>query len=125
MGYTIEEKKEYFKNLREEWAALKKELTEEKITTFDAIMQANNFKVSPVSFYFVLLAMQRHKLDGIPYIDCKTFEKWKESGFMVKKGEKSKIRGITWIKVNDDDDDDKFIFPKQYNLFHKSQVEAI
>ncbi len=67
---------------------------------------------------------QTVKLDGIPYIDCKTFKKWQESGYIVKKGEKSKISGITWIS-NEKDDDEKFIYPKQYNLFHKSQVTEL
>jgi hypothetical protein len=69
--------------------------------------------------------------DGLPYIDCKTFGGWQASGFKVKKGEHSRLSGITWMKtaggkrLEDDDDDYTYMYPKTYHLFHKSQVEPI
>ena len=75
------------------------------------------------SFYFTLTNMKKLGFNGLPYIDCKTYKGWMKAGFQVKKGEKSKIYGITWLKTDTEDDDDKFIFPKVYRLFHKSQVK--
>ena len=72
--------------------------------------------------------MKYHGFDGIPYLDCKTFMGWKERGFIVRKGEKSLIAGITWVSVEGKEgepDDNGFKFPKEYHLFHRSQVEAI
>jgi len=71
------------------------------------------------------MSMRKLKYDGVPYVDCKTFNGWKGAGFQVKRGEKSKISGITWIGNDPDDDDDKSVYPKMYRLFHKSQVEKI
>ena len=72
--------------------------------------------------------MENNGFDGFPYIDCKTYKNWQENGFIVKKGEKSKIDGITWIapKGKDGEEEDgKGLYPKRYRLFHRSQVEAL
>jgi hypothetical protein len=46
----------------------------------------------------------------------------------VKKGEKSKLHGVTWIvsgEKDGEDGDDKIMYPKSYHLFHSSQVEEV
>jgi hypothetical protein len=81
------------------------------------------------SFYFTLQDMRKVGYQGLPYIDCKTFNGWKETGFKVKKGEHSKIDGIVWLEVKSNketEDDEKLdVYPKLYHLFHRSQVEPI
>jgi len=70
------------------------------------------------------------QLDGEPYDDAKTFYMWKQSGFSVKKGEKSNLFGISWISVKSknkdnkdlESDEESYIYPKSYSLFHRSQV---
>lgn len=125
--YTKEQKAEYFKKLREEWIRIKKQ--SEGDEKAKAIFEASGLQgVSFISFQIVKAQMEELGLEGLPYIDTKTFQGWKQSGFKVKKGEKSKIHGITWIggnKNNNDEEDDDYIFPKVYHLFHKSQVEEI
>ena len=75
--------------------------------------------------------MRAQNLDGVPYIDAKTYQGWKQSGFQVKKGEKSTLNGIVWLKCGpknasgEVDDDSAFLIPKLYHLFHRSQVEAL
>ena len=57
-----------------------------------------------------------------------TFEQWKERGFIVRKGEKSLISGITWVSVEGKEgeaNDNGFKFPKEYHLFHRTQVEEL
>ena len=120
---------DYFKKLRANWNEVKAKLTEEKLTMVQAIMEQHNLEASPTSFFYVQDQMEQLKLDGLPYIDAKTFNKWKECGYKVKKGEKSKLSAITWVqaktKADKEEDREKFIMPKQYHLFHKNQVEAI
>ena len=76
--------------------------------------------------------MQAQQLEGIPYLDARTFQGWKECGFMVRKGEHSTLSGITWIKATTGsesaepgEEEKGFVFPKEYHLFHRSQVEPI
>jgi hypothetical protein len=74
--------------------------------------------------------MQAQGLDGLPYIDAKTFQGWKESGFVVNKGEHSTLSGLTWIgaKITNKDtgeEETAYVFPKEYHLFHRSQVSPI
>lgn len=124
MKYTKEQKTEYFKKLREKWHK-SKELAE-KDDVAKALFNEVGGDYSYYSFYFTLMDMRALGYDGIPYIDAKTFNGWKQSGFQVKKGEKSRLKGITWLGVDEDDEGEpKFVFPKEYHLFHKSQVEAI
>lgn len=125
MKYTREQKAEYFKKLRAEWKK-SKELSE-KDETAKAIFREAGLNVSYSSFYFTLQTMRDLGYDGIPYIDCKTFHGWIKAGFKVRKGEKSKIKGITWIEAKEKktDDEEQYLFPKVYSLFHKSQVDEI
>jgi len=89
-------------------------------------------KVSYYSFYFTLRQMKDQKLKGIPYIDAKTFNGWKQVGFRVMKGQHSTLQGITWVesKKKEEEEEDgkkkrKFIYPKIYHLFHRTQVEEV
>jgi len=125
--FSKEEKKVYFENLRREWKT-SKALAENNAVAKALFREANLKSVSYFGFYYVLAQMQELKLEGLPYIDCKTFEGWYSAGFMVKKGEKSKIKGITWIapksKKDEEENDDanQILYPKVYHLFHRSQV---
>jgi len=129
--YTKEEKVEYFKKLRKEWNKSKELAISDKVT--EALFREAGLKgISFTGFYFVLKQMEKLKMKGLPYIDCKTFNGWRENGFKVKKGGKSKIQGITWIGENRDEDnietenkESGYLYPKVYHLFHRSQVEAL
>jgi hypothetical protein len=124
--FTKEQKKEYFTNLRNEWK-LAKEKADKDQKMKDAYEEMKLSEGSYWSFYFTLIDMQSQKMEGFPYLDAKTFNKWKEEGFIVKKGEKSKLRGLVWKSFTKDKDDklSTVLYPKVYNLFHRSQVEVI
>jgi len=127
--YTKEQKKDFYKNMREQWQRAKELAEDENYKNKYSLLisQSPSLSVSMYSFAFTLAEMEKLKLQGLPYLDTKTFKGWIDSGFKVKKGEKSKINGITWIKKERKDDkdkkDDSFCFPKTYKLFHRSQVE--
>ena len=125
--YTKEQKKEYFQSLRDRWTEAKKQYSENEITAVEAIIETHGLKISRFGFLFVKVQMEKQGLDGLPYLDAKTFQGWKENGFVVKKGEKSTLDGITWIGVGEEEDSGKFeyMLPKQYHLFHRTQVEEI
>ena len=131
-SFTKEQKQAYVKKIRAEWkqAKLKAETDKEANQAF---LKANLGQVSYYSFYFVYLQMQSQGLDGFPYIDMKTFNGWKKSGFMVQKGEKSTCDGVVWKAitfsgkvVNKDETIDQeidFMVPKVYKLFHRTQTD--
>jgi len=60
---------------------------------------------------------------GTPHVDFRTFLKWKQAGFKVKKGSKSCYTGLSFLKLVDEDSGDVKTIPKAYYLFHSSQVE--
>jgi hypothetical protein len=127
--YTKEERAAYYKSLRERWQAAKNVGNEDEIK---AIMMQHGLSFSVRSYTYVLMQLQALGLTGIPYIDTKTFVGWKENGFMVRKGEKSQIDGLTWITVEgketeqtEDEGPKGYAMPKSYHLFHRSQVEEI
>lgn len=136
MKYTKEEKQAYLKKLRDQWKQAKTLLDEEQISAIQAIIKTHGMNISAMGFFFVSLQMKRLELDGLPYLDAKTYKGWKDNGFHVKKGEKSQISGITWINVGGGDDPDiadkdhrgtddgGYMFPKEYHLFHRTQVDA-
>ena len=116
--------------LRDHWKSVKESLTQSKIDEAMAIMATHGINSSIVSYQICLMAMVDAGLEGIPYLDAKTYNGWKKSGFQVKKGEKSFGSGITWVKVGGKKDEDGeesggYSFPKSYTLFHRSQVEEI
>jgi hypothetical protein len=127
--FTKEQKAAYFKSLRNRWQEVKKMAGQDEAR---AIIQEMGLKISVYGYMFVKRQMIELGLDGTPYIDCKTFQGWKAAGFMVKKGEKSQISGITWIACGEEKeieqsgaDVDVYLFPKEYHLFHKTQVEEL
>jgi len=130
--YSKEQKNAYFKQLRAEWQKAKDIANIDEI---QAIITNYGLSISPISYSLISMQMNALNLDGIPYLDCKTFQGWKENGFIVKKGEKSQIHGLTWITANNsksdldnseiEDQKDSFLFPKIYHLFHRSQVTEI
>ena len=122
---TKEEKAEFYKVLRQMWKTAK-EMSFQEGNTVQAIIENHGLEVSVTSYIMVLNQMKEKNLDGIPYIDMKTFNGWKENGFKVKKGEKSKAYGVAWkvVESKEDEEDDR-VFPKVYHLFHRSQVEEI
>ena len=131
--FSKEEKQEYFKKLRLDWKR-SKALAENDMEAEALYRESGLTGVSYFSFYFVLKQMKGLKMEGLPYVNCKTFAGWHKNGFKVKKGEKSNIKGITWIKIKedgkviknkDDQENIKFMYPKVYHLFHTSQVEAL
>mgnify|MGYP001569344376 FL=1 len=131
--YTPEQKREYYKSLRERWQSIKKAVDEKKLGEIEAIIQEHGLDVSPYSFAFTAAQMEALGYDGLPYLDCKTFQGWKERGFIVRRGERSKITGITWIGVGNKSEDpgereksdSGFVMPKEYHLFHRSQVDPL
>ena len=131
--YTPEQKKVYFAGLRARWQAIKDGVTSGQLDTIKAIIAEHGLNVSPWSYAFTAASMEYHGFDGVPYLDCKTFLGWRATGFKVKKGEKSKISGISWIIIetkstpdNDNAEEGRqALRPKEYHLFHRSQVEAI
>lgn len=127
MKYTKEERTEYFKQLRNRWKISKEMAENDELAK--ALFREIKGNFSYNSFYFTLQDMRKVGYQGLPYIDCKTFNGWKETGFKVKKGEHSKIDGIVWLEVKSNketEDDEKLdVYPKLYHLFHRSQVEPI
>jgi hypothetical protein len=133
--YTKEEKQKYFEGLRAKWQANKAlaEADTDAKKAFEAMQAESPSGISYYGYFFCLQSMRSQGLAGLPYVDCKTFNGWKLAGFIVKKGEHAKIDGITWISGGEKKEgltanteaDDGFMYPKNYKLFHKSQVEAI
>jgi hypothetical protein len=130
--YTKEEKAAYFADLRKRWKEISESITPDVETQIKAIMKERGLNFSVKSWVMVEQQMRALGLEGLPYVDTKTFLGWKDSGFVVKKGERSKIMGITWINLNEkEENEDKvdikndYVFPKVYHLFHNSQVEPI
>jgi len=129
--FTAEQKKEYFQGLRNQWKVAKDmaETAEIKAAWLEA-QRTTGGTFSVASFAWVFDQMKKEELDGVPYVDAKTFQGWKKSGFSVQKGEKSNLTGIVWMEVKEvkkgeKEAEDSFMMPKVYHLFHKSQVQPI
>lgn len=128
--YSKEEKAKYFKKMREKWQVAKV-LAEKKGHEIDAIIMSHGLEISRTGFMIVQMQMEEQELEGLPYLDAKTFKGWKENGFQVKRGESSTLQGITWLGAEKKEAKEGveakagFTFPKCYHLFHRSQVEAI
>ena len=81
---------------------------------------------SLTGFIVIKRQMDKQKIEGLPYEDTKTFNLWKKSGYTVKKGEKSSLFGIVWKTVKEKDSEEiKFMYPKQYSVFHRGQVTSL
>jgi hypothetical protein len=136
--YTPEQKTEYFNEMRCKWAQAKElSATDEMKAIYN---QLHAMGIGDISIYNTsLILMQAYSLglEGLPYVDFKTYENWQKCGFQVRKGEKSPVFSITWIGGKGSDDDtpstgagggdkqDGRRYPKLTHLFHSSQVEAI
>ena len=122
-----QDKKAYFAGLRARWQSVKNELTQGQIDEITCVIKLHGLNISPYSYAFCAMQMRSLGFDGIPYADCKTYKGWQQFGFQVRKGEHSEIDGITWIAVGKDSEnnDERYMLPKLYHLFHRSQVEPI
>lgn len=131
--YSKEERQEYYRALRARWQKAKEIANEDEIK---AIMMAHGLNFSVRSYAYVAMQLRALNLEGIPYVDTKTFMGWKESGFMVRKGEKSLMDGLTWVTVEGKETEPTdnageseksrgYAMPKAYALFHRSQVEPL
>jgi hypothetical protein len=125
--YSKEEKQAYFSSLYDQWKKAK-EYAEASGDIITAIISQHGMNVSAAGFALVQMQMAAQGLDGIPYLDAKTFEGWRQAGCIVKKGEHSTIFGLTWIKAKgseeqEPEEESGKCFPKAYHLFHRSQVE--
>ena len=126
--HTPEETKAYYKNLRAQWNSAKETANTDHIT---AIIRNHGLNISVTGFAFVQAQMEEQGLEGLPYLDMKTFHGWKENGFKVQKGEHSTATGLTWVSVGKpkeeraETDPDPYKMPRSYRLFHRSQVQGI
>ncbi len=131
--FTKEEKKEYYKRLRDRWNTAKSYASEDEIK---AIISNYGLNISIRGYCFVAMQMKELGLEGLPYLDMKTFQGWKENGFMVQKGQRSQVTGLTWINADKKDNGNgdnteneekthSFVMPKAYHLFHRTQVQEI
>lgn len=133
MQRTKEEKRAYVKGLRDRWQAAKKMAMEDDTKGIEAIIASHGMNISLTGYMIIAKQMQDQGLDGLPYLDAKTYKGWIENGFRVVKGEKSTLDGITWISCTTkiekpklvDGDEGLYMIPKGYHLFHRSQVQAI
>ena len=129
--YTTQQKKEFYAKIRSDFATAKKEAEKLEFRRAYEHAQAQGLTMSLYAFVFVKIQLEKLGLKGIPYIDCKTFAGWKKNGYTVKKGQKSKINGITFLRIEPKKEDKEkekeskngFLIPKAYKLFHISQVE--
>lgn len=128
MKYTKEQKQEYFASIRRRWAESKKlaELDADAKKEFDEVKTKIDIQ-SFWSYYFTRLEMKSKGLSGYPYLHCRTFKKWLADGLKVKKGEKAILEGVAWKHPIDKDgkEDEDYMYPMVYKLFHYSQVEEI
>jgi len=128
--YSPEQKKKYFERLRAIWQEAKDMSINEKLA-ISAIILKLELQVSATSFAVVKKQMDKLGLKGMPYIDMKTFQGWGANGFMVKKGQQSKVTGIVWLGAEENNnntnkdkkDNSGRRWPKEYKLFHRDQVK--
>jgi hypothetical protein len=114
--------------LRNKWLESKRLAdSSDKKDRIQALIREKAINGSYYGIYFTLQQMEAQGLEGLPHVDAKTFQGWKRSGFIVKKGEHSTLSGITWITKEKDEEkkEEGYMFPKEYKLFHRSQVEEL
>jgi hypothetical protein len=110
--------------LRSEWIEAKQKLNadvEEK-ARIEQLIKTQGMGISIWSFYFTYLRIKSLGWPGIPYADYKTFKAWNAEGRRIKAGEKSAIKGVTWISAGKGDEEDAPLFPKEYHLFGRHQL---
>ena len=125
--FTQEEKQAYNQKLRDQWSKAKDNKSYEELIS--KIFSITGVMPSVTGFTIIKEQIEGQFPDYVPYIDTQTFHSLKEKGFKVKKGEKALAYGITWVsakgKEEGEDKKEGYIFPKQYAVFGKHQVEAI
>lgn len=128
--FTQEEKSAYFQNLRSQWQQAKVLSQTDELAAVYAQLRAMGIAgdISLYNISLIFMQAQALGLDGLPYVDFKTYEHWKKAGFQVRKGEKSPVFSLTWIGAKGEegeDASDKRKYPKLTHLFHSSQVEPL
>lgn len=132
--YTKEEKKQYFKKLTTRWIEVKNET--QSAPEYKQLYEKSPVKnrISFISYWLTKISMDTYGYKGEPYIDMKTFDAWKKEGYIVRKHEKCNVTGIVWLHsitskaIIDDKEVIEYgdtLYPKQYNLFHRSQVDKL
>lgn len=126
--FTPQQKKEHFTHLRRQWQQAKNLAASDPITAIYSQLREMGI-ARDISIYNISLIMMQAQslgLEGLPYLDFKTYEGWKKSGFQVKRGEKSPVYSITWVGAKGEEGEDSGArWPKLTHLFHSSQVEDI
>lgn len=132
--YTPEEIKQYYAEIRERWTIAKELSTSDKCRAIlDQMALHGITEVSPTSIMAVQMQLEELGLDGLPFVDVKTFQGWKEIGYVVRKGQKSILTGVSWKpteKKNQETGETEEtgrgrLLAKGYALFHRSQVEKM
>lgn len=132
--YTKEEIREFYQKQRDRWKASKDLVNTDECRAILREMAAQGIdNVSPTSIIFVVSQLKELGLPGLPFVDVKTFQGWKEIGMCVRKGEKAILTGVSWKPTERKNpetgelqqDHDGRLLAKSYSLFHKSQVKAI
>ena len=127
--FTPEQKREHFNHLRRQWQQAKSLAASDEIGAIYSQLKDMGITgdISIYNISLILMQAQLLGLEGLPYLDFKTYEGWKKSGFQVKRGEKSPVYSITWVghKGDEEGEDSKVRWPKLTHLFHSSQVEAL
>jgi hypothetical protein len=127
------DKKQYNAFLREQWSRAKKEATDNPNQwgpIYKEALRSGMTACSMTGFVMAAMAMKAQNLDGFPYIDAKTFQGWRKSGYKVNKGEKSFGGSIVWLhpksKTSDGtEEEQEYCYPKAYHLFHRTQVTPL
>jgi len=132
--YTPEQKKEYYGKIKQEWREAKQIAEKDKGRLEKAVALMKIEGISLTGFALIERQMQEQGLEGLPVLDAKTYAKWKEAGYAVKKGEHSTLHGVTFIQPKNKDEKETkssridtpiYMLPKVYKLFHRSQVEPL
>lgn len=131
--YTPEEIKKYYADIRERWNIAKQLSTSDQCRAIlDQMALHGISEVSPTSIMAVQMQLEELGLDGLPFVDVKTFQGWKEIGYVVRKGQKSILTGVSWKPTEKKNEAGEMeetgrgrLLAKGYALFHRSQVEKI
>ena len=127
--FTPEQKREYYASLRSQWAEAKAlAATDETQAVYTQLAEMGIGDISLYNVSLILMQAQALGLVGLPYLDFKTYDGWKGSGFQVKRGETSPVFSLTWVGAKDEDGEEQADgqkWPKLTHLFHSSQIEAV
>lgn len=132
--YSKEEIKAFYGKQRERWMKSKELVnTDECLGILREMAAQGVSNVSPTSIMFVVSQLKELGLPGLPFIDVKTFQGWKEIGYTVIKGQKAIINGVSWKpteRTNKETGETEEtgggrLLAKSYSLFHRSQVQRI